>query len=73
MKGIHVEKEFKGFKDFKVSSDMKRVQQILLNVFSNAVKFTDRGGQIDVVVELEDDGFIRISTIDTGTGIKKKD
>ena len=46
---------------------------MLLNIFQNAIKFTARGGQITVVVELVDSDEIRISVIDNGIGIKQED
>ena len=54
MKNLEVEQVYKGFEnvDFKVRTDQKRIQQVFLNIFSNAVKFTDRGGKILILVEL---------------------
>ena len=55
---------------------------MLLNIYSNAIKFTGRDGRITLVVELinnqepESEDFLkmlRISVIDDGLGIKKKD
>ncbi len=53
--------------------DPNRIRQILLNLSSNAVKFTDKGG-VDVSVQCEphpapDMETIRISVRDTGIGI----
>lgn len=51
-----------------VHADPRACRQILLNLVSNAVKFTDRGG--DVVIRLErDGGRVRLSVRDTGIGI----
>ncbi|MGE5249230.1 MAG: GAF domain-containing protein [Bacteroidota bacterium] len=59
-----------------VRADPIRVRQILLNLFSNAAKFTDEG-EITVAAALEDDpangAQVRISVTDTGTGIDEKD
>lgn len=52
--------------------DPLRLQQILLNLVTNAVKFTERGGvTIDLGVEAESPGDItlRLSVEDTGIGI----
>ena len=51
---------------------MKRLQQVFLNLFSNAVKFTDRNGIIQLIVEKLDTDFLRISVTDNGKGIKVK-
>ncbi|MGE0403695.1 MAG: ATP-binding protein [Kofleriaceae bacterium] len=54
-----------------VQTDARRVQQILLNLVNNAIKFTDRGA---VSVELHiEDAHIRIDVIDSGIGISEKD
>mmetsp|Transcript_9413 Transcript_9413/g.14399 ORF Transcript_9413/g.14399 Transcript_9413/m.14399 type:complete len:234 (-) Transcript_9413:800-1501(-) len=54
-----------------VLTDRKRMQQILLNLVSNALKFTDRGGKILVLVQKKD-AYLQISVIDSGLGIKKE-
>jgi len=77
MKDINVRTLFRGFEHLKperqslVKTDQKRLQQVLLNLYSNAVKFTDRQGKITILVELIKD-FLRISVTDDGLGIEKK-
>jgi PAS domain S-box-containing protein len=51
-----------------IRADSEKVQQILLNVLSNAVKFTPAGGTIGVVAEC-DGPVVRIAVTDTGIGI----
>jgi len=65
-----------------ILSDQRRVEQILLNLLQNAIKFTDRGG-VTLTVELTDDfvpsgadGPVRAVSLrvsDTGIGIGRED
>ena len=49
-------------------ADNRRLKQILLNLMSNAVKFTPAGGQVTVQVTLPEEGSLRIAVSDTGIG-----
>ena len=61
---------------FMLRSDAVKLRQVIMNLMSNAVKFTDEG-RIDVTVmhQLEDDDKVRIilSVQDTGCGIDAED
>ena len=50
-----------------VETDRKRLYQVILNVVSNAVKYTE-AGSVDVQAEISNDHLI-ITTKDTGIGI----
>ncbi|HEX6189828.1 MAG TPA: response regulator [Pyrinomonadaceae bacterium] len=52
-----------------VLGDPNRLQQIFWNLFSNAVKFTPRGGRISVETAVCD-SRVRVCVADTGIGIK---
>ncbi len=54
-------------------TDAGKVQQILYNFLSNAVKFTPLRGRIDVRASMQDDKTVRIAVTDTGCGIAKED
>ena len=55
-----------------VCADERKVKQVLLNLLSNALKFTPEGGRIDVQAQLSD-GVAEISVSDTGVGIAPQD
>ena len=54
------------------SGDERKVKQILVNLLTNAVKFTPEGGQVKVEARLGDSAVI-VSVIDTGIGVAKED
>ena len=56
----------------KIHGDERKVKQVLLNLLSNALKFTPEGGRIDVRADVGD-GRYEISVSDTGVGIAPED
>ena len=52
--------------------DERKVKQVLLNLLSNALKFTPEGGRIDVSARVHD-GVAEVSVKDTGVGIAPED
>jgi signal transduction histidine kinase len=54
-----------------VRADQEKLEQILLNLLSNAAKFTDPGGRVcvDAVTAAHQPGKVLIRVIDTGRGI----
>jgi len=71
----------------QINSDLRRVEQIIINLVNNAIKFTPEGGNVTVTADLISDymfqnvehsirnpqSAIRIRVIDTGIGIKPED
>ena len=55
-----------------ILGDERKVKQVLLNLLSNALKFTPEGGRIDVGARLDDD-LAEVSVADTGIGIAPAD
>ena len=75
-KGIEYETILKGHVDEELVGDSLRLNQILANLISNALKFTKSGGKIHLTVEqfYSDDETVklRFAVSDTGCGIKKE-
>jgi two-component system phosphate regulon sensor histidine kinase PhoR len=55
-----------------VRVDRGRIEQVLINLVHNAVKFTPEGGEIAARAELAD-GMVRVSIQDTGVGISAEE
>ena len=49
-------------------ADRLAVKQIIMNVLSNAVKFTPKGGTVSLSIQKQGDGFV-LEVRDTGSGI----
>ncbi|HTK43780.1 MAG TPA: HAMP domain-containing sensor histidine kinase, partial [Patescibacteria group bacterium] len=50
--------------------DPVRIGQVVTNLVGNALKFTPRGGRVDVTMRAEPDGGASITVADTGIGIE---
>jgi signal transduction histidine kinase len=55
-----------------IEADERKVKQVLLNLLSNALKFTPEGGRIDVHAGVRD-AMAEISVTDNGVGIAPQD
>ncbi len=56
-----------------IEADYRGLKQVVLNLISNAVKFTPEGGHIVVALSREDDDRVRLAVTDTGIGIAAED
>ena len=69
LRRLHFEaKSFLNASEDQILSDSQKLRQILVNLLSNAMKFTD-SGEISMNVKLED-GVLIFSVSDTGKGIE---
>ncbi|MGE8941058.1 sensor histidine kinase [Leptospira interrogans] len=57
----------------RVAIDRRSLTQILLNLLSNALKFTPAGGTVTVSTLLRPDGALELSVHDTGMGMLQDD
>jgi heavy metal sensor kinase len=55
--------------NLSVSGDRPMLQRLVANLIDNAVKYTDSGGQISVVLAANAHDCVRLDVIDTGMGI----
>lgn len=68
-KSITLSVENAGFDPVPVEGDGERLQQVFLNLLTNAVKFTPDGGNVSVAIKRSGSN-IRIEVKDNGQGIK---
>src|SRR5262249_35180220 len=59
--------------DLKALGHKTRLEQVLINLVDNAVKFNHAGGSVRIDAKPDDDGFANISVSDTGIGIPAVD
>jgi two-component system phosphate regulon sensor histidine kinase PhoR len=57
----------------EVMADHDRLEQILINLVDNAVKYTDAGGRVTVAARRPAPDLVEISVADTGVGIPPSD
>jgi two-component system, OmpR family, phosphate regulon sensor histidine kinase PhoR len=57
----------------EVRGDRTRLEQALINLLDNAVKFNRAGGEVRVEISLAEGGSVRIVIADTGIGIPSED
>jgi methyl-accepting chemotaxis protein len=69
-KGLNIVFDSK-LKEKVIACDPEKFDRLMLNLISNAIKFTNRDGYIYINID-EKDGFVSISVRDTGVGIDRK-
>ncbi len=52
--------------------DRERIEQVFINILSNAIKYTPEGGRIIVSADAQN-GLLRVTVADNGIGIPEKD
>ncbi len=56
-----------------IEGDERKIRQMILNLLSNATKFTPKGGKISVFARPTEAGGLEISVRDTGIGVSQQD
>jgi signal transduction histidine kinase/GAF domain-containing protein len=67
-KGIHLVETISNVAQSNVIADGDRIRQIIANLLENAIKFTSKGGRVNVQLE-HFDSEVHITVTDTGIGI----
>ncbi|MDH5446152.1 MAG: PAS domain S-box protein [Gammaproteobacteria bacterium] len=68
-KNINIEKRLDFTNEIAISVDHTRFKEVLVNLFSNAIKYNHENGTVTIESELIDDEKIRVSVTDTGGGV----
>lgn len=55
-----------------ISGDKDKIRQVFINILDNAIKYTDKGGKVEIRIESERK-YVKIIFCDTGCGISEKD
>lgn len=56
----------------EIMGDKDRIEQVIINILSNAIKYTPENGKIEVDLSMEEDNVV-IKVADNGLGIPKED
>jgi signal transduction histidine kinase len=56
-----------------LKADLRTCKQIVLNLVTNAIKFTEPGGRVTVSVRREPDGGVALAVADTGIGMDQEE
>jgi signal transduction histidine kinase len=57
----------------RIEGDERAIKQALINLLSNAMKFTPAGGRIRIALTAGEDGWASITVHDTGIGMRRED
>ncbi|MBS8121947.1 PAS domain-containing sensor histidine kinase [Candidatus Vampirococcus lugosii] len=60
------------FKSLYIICDRNKLIQVLVNLINNSIKFTPKGGEINIISKINGD-FLEICVVDTGIGISEDD
>ena len=72
-KGVAYDAILTSFTEYEYIGDAMKLQQVLVNIISNAIKFTASGGKVQFIVHQEkinrDEALMKFTINDTGIGI----
>jgi signal transduction histidine kinase len=71
--GVILRVDLGAAQDRLVRVDTRRVKQVLLNLLTNAIKFTPEGGSVSLTCRFQPDGALTLAVSDTGMGMSKEE
>lgn len=72
-KGIEIASYVDERLPLQLIGDVARLRQVLLNLVSNAIKFTEKGGVAVIAEQGDDENEVRFEVRDSGIGLKDED
>ncbi|MGB9268737.1 MAG: ATP-binding protein [Pseudolabrys sp.] len=72
-KGIEIASYVDERLPLQLIGDVARLRQVLLNLVSNAIKFTEKGGVAVIAERGDDENEVRFEVRDSGIGLKDED
>lgn len=72
-RGVRFDHQDSGNLSLEIWADQLRLKQVLINLFSNAIKYNRVAGSVTVTAGANDDGTVRVRVQDTGPGIPAAD
>ena len=72
-RGISVKLISNGKGNYDIIGIENRIEQIVANLLDNSVSFSEDNKEINVLLNSDDNGFIKLNVIDEGRGFKEAD
>jgi signal transduction histidine kinase len=57
----------------QVNADRQRIEQVLLNLLANAMRYTPSGGAISIAAKNTDEKMVQVSVCNSGPGLSEED
>lgn len=57
----------------RIMADQRKIKQVLINLISNAVKFSHENGKVEISARMNEEGGITITVSDRGIGMAQED
>ena len=67
-RGISVKLSANGSGNYKILGIENRIEQIIANLLDNSVSFSDDNKKINILLNSDSDGYVKVNVIDEGRG-----